>query len=240
VVCYISAGQLNETDPKSTSGDFVKLLKTIKFITLIFKQMRSIFFSIIAIFLSLNIFAQNEIQKIDKLPGYLYIGKEKNEDFFKKSEFIFEGEVIKTTNYINEDTTKVYSSSIVKVTYEYKGNLSSDTIEFVRDCGVYNDENGFTILDYNSEFCFDMTRNMIFFAKNREGRTFKNEYPAKIEPYKNERYASLRYSESPSYHNFLLFGLNHLYFKTKEDFYKYAAKFDGVRVPSASIKKKPF
>ncbi len=81
---------------------------------------------------------------------------------------------------------------------------------------------------------------MIFFAKKRIGLTFNNKTTIKLEPYQNCRYGSLLFSEAPEKHNFSIYGLNNLYFKSIEDFYKYASKFDGISIPEEVIKKKAF
>lgn len=200
--------------------------------------MKSIFFSIIALLISIYSFGQPEIKKIDKFPHQLYFGKLSNNDFFNKSDFIFDGEIISTKNYLNEDTTRVFSSSIIKINYIFKGSISVDTIEFIRDCGEYTTDEGWLILNDNSEFCLSYINNKaIFFANKRSGTTFNSKYGLSLEPFENKPYAALFYSEVPS-QNFILFGLKDLYFKTIEDFYNYAGKKKGITVPSSNDSKK--
>ncbi len=185
--------------------------------------MKKQLFLILILLLSLNALGQ----KIDKFSYPLYEGKYSNKDFFNKAEYIFEGEVLYTKNYLNEDTTRVLASSVVKVIHVFKGNLEADTIEFVRYGGQYRvnyPDNTFLILEENYHGSgFSLARRMIFFAKKREGRTFNNKFKVKLTPLDNVAHASLNYSIW-SDHNFILYGLRDLYFKSMEEFYKYAKK----------------
>ena len=82
--------------------------------------MRAIFFSIIALIISIHSFGQPITQKIDKFHNQLYFGKLSNKDFFKNSDYIFEGELVSQKLFSNNDTTKVWTSSIFEVTHIFK------------------------------------------------------------------------------------------------------------------------
>ncbi len=178
---------------------------------------------ILALLLSLNALGQ----KIDKFPGSLYKGKYSNKDFFNKAEYIFEGDVISNKKYLNEDSTGVFSSTLIKIIHTYKGEINADTVEFIRDGGKYKieyDDLSIAILDDNSSnYLTMMSRKMIFFAKKRKGRTFNYKFKIKLEPWLNKSYASIFYSNDPDC-NFKLFGLKDLYFKNMAEFQRYAKK----------------
>ncbi len=172
------------------------------------------------LFIGLNSFGQ---KKIDRIYGYIYYGKYTNKDFFNKAEFIFEAEIVSTENYTNEDTTRVYSSSVMKISHIYKGEIDADTIEFVRNGGeLVSEEPPYFVIfkEYRAQLSFN--ERTIIFAKKREGRTFNNNYSVKLEPFENSKNSALYYSECPGEHNFIIYGLDNLYFKTFSDFQEYA------------------
>ncbi len=178
---------------------------------------------ILTLLLSLNALGQ----KIDKFPYTLYEGKYSNKDFFNKSEYIFEGEVLYTKNYLNEDTTRVLASSVVKVIHVFKGDLSVDTIEFAENGAewwVRTDSTNSQFSRYDDvDFLFFSTRRVIFFAKKREERVFNDRFKIKLTSFADENYGAIYYSEDSDY-NFMLYGLRDLYFKSLNQFQRYAKR----------------
>ncbi len=173
---------------------------------------------VVTLLIGLNSFGQ---KKIDKFDRSLYHGKYTNKEFFNKAEFIFEAEIISTKSYTNKDTTKVYASSVMKISHIYKGEIDADTIEFVRNGGEFLSEDGRHIIFKEYIGQLYLSSEMIIFAKKREGRTFYENYNVKLEPFENSRNVALYYSDDSDY-NFVLFGLDNLYFKTFSAFQKYA------------------
>lgn len=209
--------------------------------------MKLIFFSIIALFLSVDSFGQLETKKIDKFPHQLYFGKLSNNDFFKKADFIFEGKLISQKEIVNSDTTKVWTSSIFEVTHIFKGEgvIQKGLIELVRDCGaIYHDMNsstpGMLIFDYNTEFCLDMGPKMVLFCTKSPISYEQTDNNFAVQPIENVKFAALYYAQNEYYPdlNFEVYGLKDMYFKTIEDFYNYAAKKKGITVPSSNEGKK--
>ncbi len=182
--------------------------------------MKKQLFLILTLLLSLNALGQ----KKNKVSGPMYQGNYSNKDFFNKAEYIFEGEVISNKKYLNEDTTDIFASSLIKINHVYKGDLKADTIEFVRDGGewiIETDLGMYTFSKYHGGYLNFYCKKMIFFAKKRKGQTFNSNFKVKLEPFTNERYAVIRYSD-PYIFNFKLYGLDQLYFNSINEFNKYA------------------
>ncbi len=206
--------------------------------------MKSIFFSIIALFISLYSFSQPQAKKIDKLPHQLYFGKLSNNDFFYESDYVFEAEIVSHKTIVNNDTTKVWTSTVFEVTqiFKGKGEIRKGSIEFIRDCGaLYHDMNSLTpgilIFDYNTEFCLSTAKKMVLFCKKATISYQKTDNDFAVQPLENAEYAALYFTDMRE-HNFKVYGLKDLYFKTIEDFYNYAEKKKGITVPSSGDDKK--
>lgn len=202
--------------------------------------MKSIFFSIIALFISLYSFGQPETKRIDKFPHQLYFGKLSNNDFFNKSDFIFEGKLISQKEIVNADTTKVWTSSIFEVTHIFKGdNINVGMIEVIRDCGnLYDAINQKMIVKYNTEFCLDLAPKMVLFCTKSSLSYEETDNNFAVQPIENVKNAALYFTDMPK-HNFEIYGLKDMYFKTVEDFYNYADKKKGITAPSSGdVKKK--
>jgi len=178
----------------------------------------------------------------------LYQGELSNKDFFKKADYIFEAEYVKCDAYLNEDSTKVYTASVVNITEIYKGGdkLQKGTIQIILDAGSYTRmwvDNGIGKsfnLDYKTEFCYNGGRKNIFFCNisNFPESPFNFETDNKIvlKLLENEPYAGLRFESSMDY-NFTIYGLDNLYFKDIKEFYDYASKFKGIEIPGSDKKK---
>ncbi len=185
--------------------------------------MKKQLFLILTLLLSLNALGQ----KIDKFPDPLYQGKYSNKDFFNKAEYIFEGEVVTVEQYLNKTKTKAFASSVIKVIHVFKGDLSADTIEFAQNGGEWwvrtdSIKRQFSRYD-DGGFLFFRTRRVIFFAKKRKGRTFNDKFKVKLEPFHNSGCAAMFYADDSDY-NFILYGLRDLYFKSLNQFQRYAKR----------------
>ena len=190
----------------------------------------------------------SQVKKIDKFDYHMYTGKLSNEDFFRKADFIFEGENIESYNYLSNDSTKVYSTGVIRITEIYKGGdkLKAGKIRLIMDAGSYTDiriENGVDksfSLDYNLNSSCDLGRKNIYFCTVSDfpkgSLDIKIDNNIVVKLLRNEPYANLCFSDTEDY-NFEMYGLNNLYFKTKQDFYDYASKFRHISIPG-SVKKK--
>jgi hypothetical protein len=171
--------------------------------------------------------AFSQTSKIDKLDGPLYQGKISNEEFFEKSDYIFEGELISFSDvYLGKDNKKYYYA-IINVKEVYKGNLDTGSVKVFKK--MYSMPGGLGI-----------SGKMIFFCKKSTLETpqkmAETKNKVKLSVFEDWEAACLFYSDDPS-HNFEIFGLNHMYFKTKNDFYQYISKYKGVKVPVEGLKK---
>ncbi len=216
-------------------------------------------FIITAFILLLSLQGVGQIKKIDRFYGGLYKGKLTNEDFFNKSEYIIEvkcfsckmflrnREIKKgydpfdfdSTYYNNEneiiithslepDVTELITTSCLGiVTYVYKGQgiQKNDTIELIKKSTFSN------YSDKGNNCCdLDFPHKGIIFARkiDDEGMYSKR---LTLTPFVNIKHTAIYYSDMPEKHNFRLYGLRDLYFKTKANFYEYASQFDGITVP---------
>ncbi len=201
-------------------------------------------FIITAFILLLSLQGMGQIKKIDRFYGGLYKGKLTNEDFFNQSEYIFEGKILNTKSYFNgkeistnrhptssfftlKDYDTILTVSLIKITHVLKGNIKpSDTIKFVQKTAqVYR-----RFYDY-----LHLRKIVTYFTFKSISEESKNHLT--VEPLENSQYAAIYQSEIPEEHNFRLYGLKDLYFKTKADFYEYASQFDGITVPKIKRKK---
>lgn len=219
-----------------TSSNYLFLLK-IKF-----NSMKKLFNIIIFCLLSNIIFAQTE--KIDRLPGLLYQGKYSNDQFFQKADYIIEGEAIQGETTLSKDSSVVNRQILFEITEVYKGNLSKGTVELILESGEFHlggEQLGVTI-KYNADDNMNLGGKMILFCKKSSAkRLFEKpdvDNPTTLALLDDKHSAGLYYSRDYNY-NFELFGLNHLYFNTKQDFYQYLSNFKGTVLPEESgIKKK--
>ena len=56
------------------------------------------------------------------------------------SDYIFEGQVIKTYSYWNKDSDKIYTSNIVQISRIFKGDLQCGTVELITNGGTKDDK----------------------------------------------------------------------------------------------------
>ncbi len=177
---------------------------------------------ILALLLSLNALGQLR----SKIHGSMYRGKYSNKDFFNKSDYIFEGEVISNKFYLSEDSTHVFTSSKIRVVHTYKGEINSNIIEFVRDGGHYkikDSKRDYTLRDYYKGYLKFRHGRIILFAKKRNGRSFEKDIKIKLEPLDNKNYAAI-YSADPYIFTFKMYGFDQLYFNSIDEFHNYAKK----------------
>lgn len=198
--------------------------------------------------LSILIYAQNG--KKDKFDNNLYKGKYSNKDFFEKAEYIFEGEYVESETYFVDDSTKVYTQYLLKVNEVYKGNkkLKKGTVTLIKNSGsvskMYKDEKGELVIlnkDYNNQLDFDIHGKNIFFCSESDlemnSVQLNSSNTIKLKLLHNYEYANLIIDEDLlEEYNFLISGLNNLYFKDKQEFYNYAKQYKGLNIPK--LKKK--
>jgi len=202
----------------------------------------------ISLFLVFNLFLFGQNGKKDKIDhNRLYKGKLSNEDFFNKADYIFEAEYIEGKSYLVDDSTKVYSNFILNITEIYKGSdkLKIGTVNLIRTSGVFiihsvneHGEEGAYFLEHHRELDYNIPEKCILFCD--ESDFTKNYLPQEMKATNNLitlklldnwEYAGLDYYEDYEDYNFLIAGLNHLYFKDKKKFYKFAKQFEGIKIP---------
>jgi hypothetical protein len=204
--------------------------------------MRRLYYTIAIILLGSMFLVYGQEEKMDKFPRNLYWGGLSNEDFFNQSDYIFEGKLVSQKIYHNEDTSNVWTSMLIEVIYILKGGneIQKGEIEIIKNSGnvlVGYDENGVMILiEHHTDLDFRPPEHGIFFCKknNLSFRPASNN--PSVEVLDNSRNAGLNYRPILSYRNFVLFGLNNLYFKNMEEFYDYAEQFEGITTPEQQKK----
>jgi len=207
---------------------------------------------LISLFLVLNLLLFGQNTKKDKFDdNRLYKGKLSNEDFFNKADYIFEGEYIKSEAYFVDDSTKVYTQYLLRVNEVYKGSkkLEKGTVTLIKNSGfiskIYENENGEVVIfnkDHNNDNDFYVQEKQIFFCLESDLTQSLNSFEASnniiLKLFSNHRFASLIYDDDLlDEYNFLVSGLNSLYFKDKYEFYNYAKQFEGVKIPKEKKKK---
>jgi hypothetical protein len=230
--------------PTGHAENLYKISNQLNMLNHITMKNKIIITSILFFFLSLCLKAQTE--KIDKLPGLLYQGKYSNEQFFKKADYIIEGKVIRGDIALSKDSSVVNRQIIFEISEVYKGDITKGTVEIILESGTYylkGSQLGVEI-KYNADDNMNFGDKMILFCKKSTAkRLFEKptvENPTTLALLDDKYSAGLYYSEMPRF-NFEIWGLNHLYFKTIQDFYEYLSNFDGTVLPNESgIKKKPF
>jgi len=200
----------------------------------------------ISLFLVLNLFLFAQNGKKDKFDRNLYTGKYTNKDFFEKADYIFEGEYVESESYLVDDSTKVYTQYLLKVNEVYKGNkkLEKGTVILIKNSGTYTGKpkriDDYTVAfynnDYNIDYDFYVHSKHIFFCSESDLEESLNQFNASnnfsLKFFQNAEHAGLNYYEEESdLYNFLIEGLNHLYFKDKKKFYKFAKQFEGIKIP---------
>ncbi len=205
--------------------------------------MRKLLFIVLLVVVAFNSYSQEIVFGKQK---HLYKGSWTNDDFFSKSEFIFEGKVIDRVKcYLNDDSTKVYSSVSIEIREIYKGGdkINVGTVHMVMEGGIYYDDKTHYRMEYYCDNCIGFDRNpTIFFCVKSDfpepkEKDFYSNYGISIKPVLNKEYACLRYNVDERL-NYKFFGLKDLYFKTSEEFYNYIKKYKGITVPDPSLKKK--
>ncbi|MEO9965027.1 MAG: hypothetical protein ABJF11_04515 [Reichenbachiella sp.] len=206
--------------------------------------MKTLWLSLLMLMMSLQIFAQQE--KLDKYPGRLYYGELSTNDFFKQSDYIFEATRISRKAIPNRDSTKITTSAIFEITHVFKGGneIRLGKIEIIKDCGILQTEDkSEVILDYNRDNCLLFSpKRMVLFCKKSSIAYQTTDNPFAVKPLDDLPDAAFYYKERelhPSL-NFEVYGLDHLYFTTFDDFYHFMKKKKGITVPSQyqSSKKK--
>ncbi|MEO9965025.1 MAG: T9SS type A sorting domain-containing protein [Reichenbachiella sp.] len=198
--------------------------------------MKTLWLSLLMLMMSLQIFAQ--LEKLDKFPGMLYYGKLSTNDFFKQSDYIFEAILVSQKSFPNSDTSEVWSSAIFEITHVFKGGdeIHLGKIELIRDCGVLRSkDNSQIILKYNTEYCLRYSsEKMVLFCKKASTAYQATENTITVKPLENLPEAAFYYKERELHPNlnFEVYGLDHLYFTTFEDFYLFMKKKKGITVPN--------
>ena len=201
------------------------------------------------ILLSSISFVHAQDGKIDKFPRSLYWGGFSNEDFFNQSDYIFEGKIINTITYPNEDTTKLWTSFLIEIIYVLKGNdeIQKGQIEIIKKSGILtfpiktifvddfevNDE---FIFEYKDDIAFTTPKHGIFFCKKTDLSFRPATNNPSVEIFENMRNAGLTYMPNLPSRSFELFGLNDLYLKDMDALYDYARQFQGISVPEQQKK----
>jgi len=197
---------------------------------------------------SFAISAQND-NKIDKFNHNLYYGKLSNKDFFKKADFIFEGDIVKCETYLSTDSSQVYRHYILRINEIYKGKdkLQLGTIQLIQNSGQYINfeyENGIDksfSLESNIDFDFSFNHTTIFFCVLSDFPTsplsFQTNNAITLKLLENVEYAGLNYTNAPSDKNFEIYGLNNVYLKDKDDLYQYMSQFKDIEIQGL-VKKK--
>jgi len=199
------------------------------------------------ILLSILIYAQNG--KKDKFNRDLYNGKYTNKDFFEKADYIFEGEYIKSESYMLEG--KIYTQYYLKVLEIYKGdkNLKQGTVSLIKNSGYYTkayiDEFGMpgeSINEQNTSGDYDILGKSVFFCIESDFPQspikFESTNIKTLRLLQNYEHASFTfYDEEEDIYNFLIAGLDNLYFKDKQAFYNYAKQFKGIKIPKYKKKE---
>ncbi|MEO9965026.1 MAG: hypothetical protein ABJF11_04510 [Reichenbachiella sp.] len=196
--------------------------------------MKTLWLSLLILMMSLQIFAQNELQKMNRVPRQMYYGELSTNDFFKKSDYIFEGSVISHKDIVNNDSTLVWTSTLLEVTHvlKGKGEIQTGQIELIRNCGlVYTKDKSELLLEYNWESCLKTYGKMVYFCKKSPVAYQSTNNTIAVKPLENLPDAALYFTDMRML-NFKVYGLDHKYFKTQEDFYRFAAKKKGITVPN--------
>lgn len=151
------------------------------------------------------------------------------------ADYIFEGMVLDDKSYYNDDKTKIFTTSKVTITKVYKGDLKEGTVELISEGGRIGlderIERGVISPGYKESAIF-LCKKSAFKSASKE--TFDNTIKLDL----LNKYANcLLYSESTQ-PKFELFGLNEIYFKTKQDFENFLLKVKGVKIPTTATARR--
>lgn len=149
----------------------------------------------------------------------------KSAEALQKADYVFEGYGTSGSEFFyNEDSTQVFTSSILVVTYSYKGNLKKGTIELVRP---YTGEEHLTGYGLNQRYIFVCQKSD--FPLNPNGHLLTNSQPVKLF---SEYIPCLGFEFRPDSITYAVAGLYGRKFRTKDDFYKFLKQSsDNITLP---------
>jgi hypothetical protein len=183
--------------------------------------------------LSCTAYAQLKQEEVKGGFPFMYLGDLSNEDFFKQSDYIFEGKLISGKAFPNADTSKIWTSFQIRVTHVLKGKIDTGMIELILNSGAIFDsqDKGYALIaEYNNEYALNIPFDGVFFCKKTEFAFHPASGNPSVEPLQNKLNAILHYMPNQSDRNFALYGLNDLYFTDKEEFYQYASQYKGMNI----------
>lgn len=170
--------------------------------------------------------------------GWNLTPDEKTMQILNSAEYIFEGENVESVSYFSKDSSKKYLFTKIKVITVYKGSLKEgEFIELYEERmntdpfkggKVYHD------LHYPS---VGKGERYILFCKKTSVTPITNptyNLPVKLSYVSNKGY--IEYAEDS---DITMFGLNHIGFKSKQDFENLLLKINGVTIPKKKVQTTP-
>jgi hypothetical protein len=147
------------------------------------------------------------------------------------AEYIFEGEKIESRSYYNKDSSMIYTSSKVKVSAVYKGNLTEgQIIELIEGGGAIGLDNR---IDKHNKISVGYRKPYLLFCRKTAVLPISDKaYNWALQL----NYISKGYVKYAEDSDIAMFGLNRIGFKTKQDLDALLLKIPGVHIPTSKKK----